>query len=380
LPLKAVVDGETVIAPDLSDEEWAGLQLRHKKGLTVTMACCGAPGHLRTSGKGTRHFYHAPDSGCRYAEESKEHLEIKYKIYQTCQSENWETSVEFPSPDRAWISDVYAVRDGRKVVFEVQVSAITPEELEERDRKYRVLGIESYWLLDNFLGKSRDFTAWYDSFLAGEDGRSPASVPYIDPSLFSTGPENHIFIPRGIRSVGLSAKSRTLFTTNNPSLSLPVWVREVLKGNYQRYLEAGADAFHRKRQLVTLAAPALIRFREFYETIIRHGTYRERAGRAERRFRAGPSRDDPALQKMVRTLSAEIDWVGKEYRSYVSESSGLFTWKKVAAQDRPLLYFRLEPASNVKKIQDGVATMDRWEASFEDALRTLERGSSPGNG
>ena len=210
------------------------------------MACCGAPGHLRSSKNGTRHFYHAVDTGCHYAGESKEHLAIKEQIYRTCRSEGWETSVEFPAPDRSWISDVYATRNGRKIVFEIQISAISPDELAERDEKYRNEGIESYWLLDNFLGRRRDFAAWYDSYLREEDGRHPAEIPYLDPSLFTTGPENHIFIPKGIRSVGLSAKKLTLFTTNNPAIPRAVWVREVLKGNYPRYLEETAAADPRK--------------------------------------------------------------------------------------------------------------------------------------
>jgi hypothetical protein len=45
VPLKAIIDGETIIGPDLSKEEWTTLKSRHKKGLTITMGCCGAPGH-----------------------------------------------------------------------------------------------------------------------------------------------------------------------------------------------------------------------------------------------------------------------------------------------------------------------------------------------
>jgi hypothetical protein len=113
VPLTAIIEGETIIGPDLSEEKWADLKQRHKKGLTVTMACCGEPGHLRISKKGTQHFYHAVDVGCTYEQESREHLEIKYQIYRICKAEGWETYVEYPAPDRTWISDVYAIKDGR---------------------------------------------------------------------------------------------------------------------------------------------------------------------------------------------------------------------------------------------------------------------------
>jgi hypothetical protein len=374
VPLKASVDGKTIIGPDLSEEEWAELKLRHRNGLPVTMACCGAPGHLRVSKNGTRHFYHAVDTGCNYEPESKEHLEIKYQLYRICKSENWETSVEFPSPDRNWISDVYATRNGRKVVFEIQISAISSDDLEDRDRKYRTEGIESYWLLDNFLGRSRDFASWYDAHLSGEDDRPWETIPYIDHSLFVTGPENHIFIPKGIRSVGLDARNQTLFTTNNPEIPLAVWVREVLKGNYQKYLEETAAAYYRKRRLLIMAAPALIQFRDFYQKIILHGTYREKVGHYERIFRTGTMlKNDEVLQKKFHDLYSEIDWLENEYRSSVSESSGLFAWKTIPEHDTPRPIFWLESESNVKKLQEYIKTFIRWEESFERALGSVER-------
>jgi len=377
VPLKAVVDGTTITGPDLSEEEWTDLAVRHRKGLPVTMSCCGAPGHLRISKKGTRHFYHAVDTGCHYAEESREHLEIKEQIYRICKAEQWETYVEFPARDRAWISDVYAARDDRKVVFEVQLSKMSPDDLEGRDRKYREEGIESYWLLDNFLERSKDFQSWYDVHLYEEDDRREDTIPYIDHAIFATGPENHIFIAKGIRTAGLRAKDQTLFSTNNPEIPLAAWVREVLKGNYRNYLEETAAAYHRKHRLKSMAAPALLQFRDFYEKIIRQETYREKLRHTERLFKTGTRRNDAALQKKIRDIHTEIGWLENEYRSHMSESSGLFTWKKIPASDTPRPYFRLESEFKVKKLQDCVEMFSRWEASFERALGSLEREFAP---
>jgi hypothetical protein len=373
VPLKAVVDGETIIGPELSGDEWADLKQRHRKGLPITMACCGAPGHVRVSKKGTQHFYHATDAGCRYAEESREHLEIKYRIYRTCKSENWDTSVEFPAPDRSWISDVYATRDGRKIVFEVQISAITPDDLEDRDRKYRAEGIESYWLLDHFLERTGDFESGYRAHLFSGVDSSGETIPYFDPSVFVTGPENHVFVARGIRSAGLDAKNQTLFTTNNPEIPLEVWVREVLKGNYRDYLDETAAAYHRKRRLLIKAAPELNRFRDFYRRIIRDKTFREKAGQRGRMSKSASPGNDSAWKKQFHDLYAEIDWLENEYRSSMAGSSGLFTWKKSPEYPTQRLYFRLESESNVKKLQDYVKTFTRWEESFEKALAWLDR-------
>jgi competence protein CoiA len=373
VPLKAIVEGETIIGPDLSEEEWTKLKSRHKKGLPIRMGCCGAPGHLRISKKGTQHFYHAVDTGCNYEEESREHLEIKYQIYRICKSENWETSVEFPASDRTWISDVYAIKDGRKIVFEIQISTISPNNLEERDKKYRNEGIESYWLLDNFLERSKAFESWYYAHLYEEDDRLRETIPYIDNSIFDTGPENHIFIAKGIRSVGLNAKNQTLFTTNNPEIPLAVWVREVLKGNYQNYLKETSVTYHHKRQTKILAAPLLIQFREFYQKIIRE-TYRKKVDSYYRIFKKDKTlREEKTLQKKFDEIYSETDWLGKEYHSCIAESNGLFRWKKIPEYDKPRPYFRLESELKIKKLQECVKMFNQWEASFNSAFSNLER-------
>lgn len=374
MPLKAIIDGEITIGPDLSSEEWADLRLRHARGLAITMDCCGAAGHLRKSRTGTQHFYHAVDTGCHYAEESKEHLEIKYLIYRICKSEGWETSVEYTAADRSWIADVYATKDGRNIVFEIQISPISPQVLEDRDTKYRNAGIESYWLLDNFLGRTKDFASWYDAHLSEGVDRHEGIVPYIDPSFFVTGPENHIFITKGIRSVGMNAKKQTLFTTNNPEISPGVWVREVLKGNYGKYLQESAEANHRKRQLKIQAAPGLFRFREFYHKIVRDETYRKKVGNCYRSLKNDERlRVDPSLKKKFDEISFEIGWLNKEYRSFVDESSGLFYWKKILRNDTPLPFFRLESEAKIRKLEECVGTFSRWEESFDKAMGKLER-------
>ena len=377
MPLTALIDGRTVIGPALSADEWAVLAKQHKKGLAVTMRCCGAPGHLRKSKRGTQHFCHAAGARCGCGEESPEHLELKHLIYRACKDAGWQTSVEYPAADRSWIADVCAVKDGRKVAFEIQISSISSEELAERDRKYRNAGIESYWLLDDYLGRSKGFASSYESLLREGDPRPGERIPYLDETAFATGTENHVFITRGIRSAGLHAKKQEVFTTNNPAIPAAVFAREVLNGNYRRYLEETAAAFEHWRQLRARAAPALFRFRDFYHAIIRDRTYRKRADHAYRIFRAknAPSED---LQKTFDGIFSELDWLENEYGLYTSGSTGLFAWTTIPGKERPVLTFRPGPGSGIRRLQECVNTLGRWEESFCRAMDLLEREMAAG--
>ena len=374
MPLKAIVDGETIIAPDLSDEAWEALKARHRKGLPVTMACCGSPGHLRTSKRGTRHFYHATRTGCSGEQESAEHLAIKYLIYRACRAEGWVTCVEHPSPDRTWISDVCAKKDGRAVVFEVQLSPISSPDLEARDRKYRDAGIESYWLLDNYLGRSTEFESWYDRLIHGEENRRKETVPYLDPAFFHTGSENHLFIAKKIRPIGLRATKQTLYSTNNPDIPIAVWVREVLNGNYPRYLDESATVFRHKCQLLERAAPSLARLRDFYRAIVRDRTYEKRLADVSRAIRTNNRlKNEPGLQQKLLEIERETEWLKKEYSAALSDNSGLFGWKRLPSHDTPLPFFRLESEANIRRLEECIRTFTQWEASFNTAIDSLER-------
>jgi hypothetical protein len=140
-----------------------------------------------------------------------------------------------------------------------------------------------------------------------------------------------------------------LFTTNNLKISLAVWIRKVLKGNYQKYLEETAAAYHQKCWLEIMVAPALIRFREFYGDIIRYKTYRKKVGYYFLIFRADETlRKEKASQNTFDEIYSEIDWLEKEYFSFMSESYGRFTWKKTPEHDTPRPFFRLESESKIK--------------------------------
>jgi hypothetical protein len=79
------------------------------------------------------------------------------------------------------------------------------------------------------------------------------------------------------------------------------------------------------------------------------------------------------LQKKFDELYSEIDWLGNEYHSFISESYGLFTWKKIPEYDATRPFFRLESELKIKKLQECVKMFNQWEASFICAFSNLER-------
>ncbi len=154
MPLTAKVNGKSVVAPLLSDDEWQTLKECVRAGAWhIEMPCCGAAGHPRTSRLGTKHFAHNPrrdgtshsSSRCTSGYESYEHLKVKEELVKICDSYGWQVVTEYRYED--WIADVLAYTPGRKVVFEVQLSDLSIEELRQRSAKYERDGIECYWLL-----------------------------------------------------------------------------------------------------------------------------------------------------------------------------------------------------------------------------------------
>ncbi len=255
IPLSAIINGERVIAPDLSDSEWSELKAQHGEGLAVTMPCCGMSGHLRTSKCGLKHFYHAHKSKeCGGKPESLDHLRLKNQIYQICRAEGWDAQPEYQSPAGDWRADVYATRGERSVVFEVQLSKISQEELQEREEKYARDGIESYWLLRNYL----DLLFYYEM----DDEEDCLDCLNLDESEFSLTHEKFYYVQKGIRTIGINSDNQTLCTTKNPSTGLMDWVKYTLSGDYSHYLVEYKAQYQRYIKLRKSALPVLYELEE----------------------------------------------------------------------------------------------------------------------
>jgi hypothetical protein len=151
-------------------------------------------------------------------------------------------------------------------------------------------------------------------------------------------------------------------------------VREVLKGKYRRYLEESAETCRRKREWKDRAAPALIRFRDIYEKIIRDDPCRKRADRLYRRCRSDDQRkNDPRLEEKFREIFSETDWLKRQYQEIVAESSGLFSWKKHPKHGTLYPVFRLEAEANTRNLEERVGSFTQWEEAFDRAMGELER-------
>lgn len=144
MPLRAIVNGESIIAPFLSPDEWERLKIdikSHEKDLRLP--CCSNTGHLRTSKLGTNHFVHSRKQGCDWKPESLEHLKAKSIIALACRDAGYDVITEYSGTD--WRADVLAVKNSIKIAFEVQLSRQTLEETQQRQEKYRRDGVRGCW-------------------------------------------------------------------------------------------------------------------------------------------------------------------------------------------------------------------------------------------
>ena len=177
MPLKAKINGKTVISIDMNDEEWDKLKkaVRSKK-TSITLLCCNKTAYTRTSKLGTKHFVHKTKKNCNWESESIDHLRAKEIVYKACIEEGWYAEPEYSLDD--CIADIFATDGKRKVGFEIQLSKQTKEDTINRHKKYVKHGIKCVWFLKRFprnLFPNKNFCAFSifkenDIFFTGIDG------------------------------------------------------------------------------------------------------------------------------------------------------------------------------------------------------------------
>jgi competence protein CoiA len=90
------------------------------------------------------HFYHLnPPSSCRQSGKSLTHLNIQHQI--AAKLPEGECVLEFRFPEINRIADLYWEKE--RLVFEIQCSPMSKEEMLERTRNYRSIGCEIVWIL-----------------------------------------------------------------------------------------------------------------------------------------------------------------------------------------------------------------------------------------
>lgn len=209
MPLRAIVDGETITAPFLSDEDWQSLRNRvRQEKLDVILPCCNQLGYLRTSSRGLAHFVHRTKSDdCTSQPETWQHLKAKTEIAHACHEAGWEAITE--ASGDGWRADILATRDNAKVAFEVQWSSQTLEETELRQKRYAEAGVRCCWL-----------------FKSPPNGiQSRGDLPLFKVEI-TDEVNNVIFNPHEYDRRGYS-------DDDNQTFELRVFIQLLLKGNFK---------------------------------------------------------------------------------------------------------------------------------------------------
>jgi hypothetical protein len=112
------------------------------RGVVYTCPDCAGDLRLRGGRFRRRHFYHS-SKNCTRQGKSETHLEIQRHLHRLLPEGEATIEREFPQINR--IADVYW--HTRKIVFEIQCSAISGSEIAERNADYARLGFEVVWIL-----------------------------------------------------------------------------------------------------------------------------------------------------------------------------------------------------------------------------------------
>ena len=149
MPLSArTQDGERVYAPLLSDQQWHELVREVRGGaLQLQTRCCGQPARPRVSTRGTRHFFHhRPSQPCSApAGETPEHLRLKDLVARALAAHD--LPVELEVEGDGWRADVLAAVRGKRVAFEIQLSAQDATTTLERMARHAAADVVSIWLM-----------------------------------------------------------------------------------------------------------------------------------------------------------------------------------------------------------------------------------------
>jgi hypothetical protein len=104
---------------------------------------------------GTQEFVHKQrPEDCLGRPDSIEHDYLKTAVMHAVENAGWVAEVESRDPNGKWVADVLARKGSAKVIFEVQLSPITEEDLNRRYAAYQQSRIRSCWFIKGKLGRA----------------------------------------------------------------------------------------------------------------------------------------------------------------------------------------------------------------------------------
>lgn len=132
---------------------------KHKNYLCLE---CGQTVRLRSGAHRRRHFYHTqPNQACRLNAKSMNHLMLQDYLQAILPKGEVQLEHRFPSINR--IADVAWLT--QKIIFEVQCSPITAEEVSNRNADYASVGYQVVWLLHDARYNQSRLSAAEDALL-----------------------------------------------------------------------------------------------------------------------------------------------------------------------------------------------------------------------
>jgi hypothetical protein len=129
--------------------DWSQVH-RVRPRINLTCPECEWGVHAKHSSRGLRFFAHNAKrpAECQLSNESVEHHLLKLELATAIRQAGWYAELEVRADGGSWRADVLASSaDGtRRMAWEAQLSAITPEELAERTARYTDAGIGVCWV------------------------------------------------------------------------------------------------------------------------------------------------------------------------------------------------------------------------------------------
>lgn len=120
------------------------------------MTCCNQKAVMATSCRGRRFFKHYRLGNCKTGDETPEHLECKYVIYETALALRYEAEMEAPVGNRT--VDVLVKTANGDYAFEIQLSRQIVSEFMERTADHLSAEVIPLWLTkERMWRRTRDF-------------------------------------------------------------------------------------------------------------------------------------------------------------------------------------------------------------------------------